>query len=113
MDAHGGVQVRWDDGERGSAAAERIEVWGARAGSRQDATGGGGGRTASERIEARRRLASAVRPMSDSALDPVARIEVRPARMLEGGRGALLAQGVAGEARRAYEGLVPLPGARG
>ena len=113
MDAYGGVQVRWDYEEGWEAAAARIEVRDARAGSRQDAAGGGGGRTAAERIEARRRLASAVRSVWTSALDPVARIEVRPARMLEGGGGALLAQGVAGEARRAYEGLVPLLGMQG
>ena len=109
MDVRGGVQVRWSDTAGPGAEAERIEVSDASAASRQPKGLDRGGSAAS-RIEARRRLAAAVRPGMDSVRHPVARIEVRPARMLEGG--ALLMEGVAGEARRAYEGLVPLLNAR-
>ena len=109
MDARGGVQVRWSDTDGPGAEAERIEVSDASAASRQPKDRDRKGPAAS-RIEARRRLAAAVQPGMDSVRHPVARIEVRPARMLEGG--ALLREGVAGEARRAYEGLVPLLNAR-
>lgn len=110
MDAQGRVQVRWSDTDGPDVEAERIEVLGASAASRQP-RGRGMGRSAAVRAEARRRLAAAVRPGMDRAGGPVARIEVRPARMLEGG--ALSRDGVAGEARRAYEGLVPLLGGQG
>ena len=112
MDARGGVRVRWRRMEPGGAA-ERIEVRGGRAACRRRIPGEGTG-SAAARTEARRRLAAAVRPAEGIAGivggRAVARIEVRPARMLEGG--ALSRDGVAGEARRAYERLVPLLNAR-
>ena len=107
MDAKGGVLVRWRWGEDG--AAERIELRGARTACRRNVPEEGA-ESAAACTEARRRLAAAARPEAHNVGSPVARIEVRPARMLEGGE--LLREGVAGEARRAYEEFVPLLNAR-